>query len=59
MHISNIGARESFRHHSFSAKAAFASISALGIDDGDQFPISGPAARIGAPTDPTDVTAQA
>ncbi|CCD91628.1 3-dehydroquinate dehydratase (3-dehydroquinase) (Type II DHQase) [Bradyrhizobium sp. ORS 375] len=59
MHIGHICACESLRHHTFTAQAAFASISGLGIDHGDRHPISGPAARIGAPTDPTDIMAQA
>jgi 3-dehydroquinate dehydratase-2 len=47
VHISNIHARESFRHHSFTAKAAFASLCGFGID-GYRLAISGLAARIGA-----------
>ena len=47
VHISNIHARESFRHHSFTAKAAFASICGFGID-GYRLAISGLAAKIGA-----------
>lgn len=51
VHISNIHARESFRHHSFTAKAAFASLCGFGID-GYRLAIAGLAAKIG-------VTAQA
>jgi len=59
VHISNIHARESFRHHSFTAKAAFASICGFGID-GYRLAITGLAAKIGATTDPnTDIKAQA
>ena len=59
VHISNIHARESFRHHSFTAKAAFASICGFGID-GYRLAITGLAAKIGATTDTkTDITAQA
>ena len=47
VHISNIHAREEFRHHSFTARAAFASICGFGID-GYRLAISGLAARIGA-----------
>src|SRR3954470_5990498 len=46
VHISNIYARESFRHHSFTARAAFASLCGFGID-GYRLAISGLAARIG------------
>jgi 3-dehydroquinate dehydratase-2 len=49
VHISNIHAREEFRHHSFTARAAFASICGFGID-GYRLAISGLAARIGART---------
>jgi 3-dehydroquinate dehydratase-2 len=47
VHISNIHARESFRHHSFTAKAAFASLCGFGID-GYRLAITGLAAKIGA-----------
>lgn len=47
VHISNIYARENFRHHSFTAKAAFATLSGFGID-GYRLAINGLAARIGA-----------
>jgi len=46
VHISNIYARESFRHHSFTAKAAFATLCGFGID-GYRLAINGLAARIG------------
>ena len=46
VHISNIHARESFRHHSFTAMAAFASLCGFGID-GYRLAINGLAARIG------------
>src|ERR1700737_605292 len=46
VHISNIYARESFRHHSFTARAAFATLCGFGID-GYRLAISGLAARIG------------
>ena len=46
VHISNIHARESFRHHSFTASAAFATLCGFGID-GYRLAISGLAARIG------------
>jgi 3-dehydroquinate dehydratase-2 len=46
VHISNIYARESFRQHSFTARAAFASLTGFGID-GYRLAIFGLAARIG------------
>jgi len=47
VHISNIHARESFRHHSFTAMAAFATLAGFGIE-GYRLAISGLAAKIGA-----------
>lgn len=47
VHVSNVFARESFRHHSFIAKAAFASLCGFGID-GYRLAIAGLAAKIGA-----------
>jgi 3-dehydroquinate dehydratase-2 len=47
VHISNVFAREGFRHHSFTAKAAFATLCGFGID-GYRLAISGLAAKIGA-----------
>jgi len=47
VHISNIHARESFRQHSFTAKAAFASLCGFGID-GYRLAINGLAAKVGA-----------
>ena len=47
VHITNIHARESFRHHSFTAMAAFASLAGFGIE-GYRLAITGLAARIGA-----------
>jgi 3-dehydroquinate dehydratase II len=47
VHLSNIHARESFRHHSFTAMAAFASLCGFGVD-GYRLAISGLAAKIGA-----------
>jgi len=47
VHVTNIHARENFRHHSFTARAAFASLCGFGID-GYRLAISGLAARIGA-----------
>jgi len=46
VHITNIHARESFRHHSFTAMAAFASLAGFGIE-GYRLAISGLAAKIG------------
>jgi 3-dehydroquinate dehydratase-2 len=47
VHISNIYTREGFRHHSFTAKAAFASLCGFGIE-GYRLAIIGLAAKIGA-----------
>lgn len=47
VHVTNIYAREEFRHHSFIAKAAFATLCGFGID-GYRLAISGLAAKIGA-----------
>ena len=47
VHISNIHARESFRHLSFTARAAFATLAGFGID-GYRLAIIGLAAKIGA-----------
>jgi 3-dehydroquinate dehydratase-2 len=47
VHITNVHARESFRHHSFTAMAAFASLTGFGIE-GYRLAISGLAAKIGA-----------
>ena len=47
VHISNIHVRENFRHHSFTARAAFATLCGFGID-GYRLAINGLAARIGA-----------
>ncbi|MGJ4932029.1 type II 3-dehydroquinate dehydratase [Bradyrhizobium sp. HKCCYLS2038] len=59
VHIGNTSAPERFRHHSFTAKAAFASIRGFGIE-GYRLAITGLAAKIGAKTDPqTDIMAQA
>jgi 3-dehydroquinate dehydratase-2 len=49
VHVTNIYAREDFRHHSFIAKAAFATLCGFGID-GYRLAISGLAAKIGATT---------
>ena len=49
VHISNIHARESFRHHSITAMATIATLAGFGID-GYRLAISGLAARIGAKT---------
>ena len=46
VHISNIYAREDFRHHTFTARAAFATLCGFGID-GYRLAINGLAARIG------------
>jgi 3-dehydroquinate dehydratase-2 len=47
VHVTNIHARESFRHHSFTAMAAFATLAGFGIE-GYRLAITGLAARIGA-----------
>lgn len=47
VHVTNIYAREDFRHHSFIARAAFATLCGFGID-GYRLAISGLAAKIGA-----------
>jgi 3-dehydroquinate dehydratase II len=47
VHVSNIHARETFRHHSFTAMAAFATLAGFGID-GYRLAIAGLAAKIGA-----------
>ena len=47
VHISNVHARESFRHHDYIARAAFATLSGFGID-GYRLAITGLAARLGA-----------
>ena len=47
LHVSNIHARDDFRHHSFTARAAFASLCGFGID-GYRLAITGLAAKIGA-----------
>jgi len=46
VHVSNVHAREPFRHHSFIARAAFASLTGFGID-GYRLAILGLAARLG------------
>lgn len=46
VHVTNIHARETFRHHSFTAMAAFATLAGFGID-GYRLAISGLAAKIG------------
>ena len=47
VHVSNIYARESFRHHSYTAMAAFASLCGFGIE-GYRLAISVLAAKLGA-----------
>ena len=56
VHVSNVYARENFRHHSFTAKAAFATLCGFGID-GYRLAISGLATKIGAKQ--TDAKAKA
>src|ERR1700680_1514718 len=48
VHISNLHARESFRHHSFTARAAFATLAGFGID-GYRLAISRLSARVRGP----------
>lgn len=47
VHVSNVYAREPFRHHSFIARAAFASLCGFGID-GYRLALTGLAAKIAA-----------
>jgi 3-dehydroquinate dehydratase-2 len=47
VHVSNVYAREPFRHHSFIARATFASLTGFGIE-GYRLAIQGLAAKIGA-----------
>ena len=47
VHVTNIHARESFRHHSYTARAAFASLCGFGIE-GYRLAIQGLAAKLGA-----------
>nr|WP_257168401.1 type II 3-dehydroquinate dehydratase [Bradyrhizobium sp. SRS-191] len=57
--IGNTRGRDSFRHHTFTAKAAFASISGFGVD-GYRLAITGLAAKLGAKAAlQTDLSAQA
>src|SRR5436190_18828123 len=46
VHVTNVHARENFRHHSYTARAAFASLCGFGID-GYRLAINGLAAKIG------------
>src|SRR6476619_6876876 len=46
VHVTNIHARESFRHHSYAARAAFASLCGFGIE-GYRLAINGLAAKLG------------
>ena len=46
VHVSNVYARENFRHHSFTARAAFASLCGFGIE-GYRLAIFGLAAKLG------------
>ncbi len=46
VHVTNIHARENFRHHSYTARAAFASLCGFGVD-GYRLAISGLAAKLG------------
>ena len=47
VHVTNIHVRESFRHHSYTASAAFASLCGFGIE-GYRLAVLGLAAKIGA-----------
>lgn len=47
VHVSNVYARERFRHQSFIAKAAFATLSGFGVE-GYNLAITGLASKIGA-----------
>lgn len=47
VHVGDVQARDSFRHHSFTARTAFASLCGFGID-GYRLAISSLAAKIGA-----------
>ncbi|OQW54106.1 MAG: 3-dehydroquinate dehydratase [Proteobacteria bacterium SG_bin9] len=47
VHVTNVHAREPFRHHSFVARAAFATLAGFGIE-GYRLAIAGLAHRIGA-----------
>jgi len=51
VHVSNIYARERFRHHSFVASAAFATLCGFGIE-GYRLAISGLAAKLGVNAKP-------
>ena len=46
VHVTNIHARETFRHHSYIARAAFASLCGFGIE-GYRLAIQGLAAKLG------------
>jgi 3-dehydroquinate dehydratase-2 len=46
VHVTNVHARESFRHHSYTARAAFASLCGFGIE-GYRLAIQGLAAKVG------------
>ena len=46
VHVTNIHARESFRHHSYTARAAFASLCGFGVE-GYRLAVLGLAAKLG------------
>jgi 3-dehydroquinate dehydratase II len=48
VHVTNIFARESFRHHPFTARVAFATLAGFGID-GYRLAINGLAAKLAIP----------